>query len=280
MNEPQNNRQQHPSELAPDGQPLSGQGQTARKLPRILREKLTVEERYVKPAARKALYLTALLLAFFGAVFFFLDLGAVLRQDDLAALDRPVDSWFVTQRSEPITAVMVVLSIVFGPVAMPVIVLVVTLVWTVAARHAWRPLLLAAAMLTGVILTQLIAHAVSRHRPPIRLMLLGPDITSSFPSGHVLGAANFLLVGAFLVFSRSKRIRTAVSGFLAAAAGVAVQAVSRLYLGYHWLTDTLASVSLALVILGAVIALDTWRTARVPGEPATGQLSTPQQDGT
>jgi membrane-associated phospholipid phosphatase len=49
--------------------------------------------------------------------------------------------------------------------------------------------------------------------------------------------------------------------------------VSRLYLGYHWLSDALASVSLSLLILGGVIALDTWRTARIPGERITGELS-------
>jgi len=47
---------------------------------------------------------------------------------------------------------------------------------------------------------------------------------------------------------------------------IAGQIISRLYLGYHWLSDTLASVSLSLVMLGSVIAIDTWRTARVPGE--------------
>ncbi len=50
-------------------------------------------------------------------------------------------------------------------------------------------------------------------------------------------------------------------------------AISRLYLGYHWLTDALASLSISLVVLGGVIALDTWRTARVHGEPVTGTLS-------
>jgi membrane-associated phospholipid phosphatase len=55
-------------------------------------------------------------------------------------------------------------------------------------------------------------------------------------------------------------------------------AVSRLYLGYHWVTDAMASVSISLVIFGAVMALDTWRTARVPGEQVTGTLSKASQD--
>jgi undecaprenyl-diphosphatase len=39
------------------------------------------------------------------------------------------------------------------------------------------------------------------------------------------------------------------------------------------MSDAVASVSISLVVLGAVIAVDTWRTARVPGEQVTGTLS-------
>ena len=104
-------------------------------------------------------------------------------------------------------------------------------------------------------------------------MLFGIDHTFSFPSGHVLGACDFLLVGTFLIFSRRRKTRATVLGFVGAGVGIVLASVSRLYLGYHWLTDTLASFSLSLLILGGVIALDTWRTARVPGERVTGELS-------
>ena len=168
---------------------------------------------------------------------------------------------------------MIFLAIIFGPVGLPIIVLVVTVAWGFLAKHAWRPILLAAAMLTGVILAQLIGHIVNRRRPPVDLMLFGADPTFSFPSGHVLGACDFLLVTTFLVFSRRRNPRAAVAGFVVAGIGVFFAAVSRLYLGYHWMTDALASVAISLVILGAVIAVDTWRTARIPGEQVTGTLS-------
>jgi undecaprenyl-diphosphatase len=40
------------------------------------------------------------------------------------------------------------------------------------------------------------------------------------------------------------------------------------------MTDALSALAISLVVLGATIALDTWRTARIPGEQVTGTLST------
>ncbi|MEO6529891.1 MAG: phosphatase PAP2 family protein [Specibacter sp.] len=61
---------------------------------------------------------------------------------------------------------------------------------------------------------------------------------------------------------------------------ILAQAASRIYLGYHWLSDTTASIALSLVILGALMAVDTFRTVRVPGEHVHGDHSQPQVDGT
>lgn len=240
---------------------------------RLVHDKFVVEERFMDAGARKALYITAGVLALAGAFVFFLTLTDVLQRDGLASADESARRWLLSTRSEALTIVMIILAVVFGPVALPIIVLVVTLAWGILAKHAWRPVLLAAAMVTGVGLAQLIGHAVERARPPVELMLFGADHTFSFPSGHVLGASDFLLVTAFLVFSRHRHPKVTVIGFIFAIIGVVLAALSRLYLGYHWVSDAVASVSLSLVVLGAVIAVDTWRTARVPGEAVTGELS-------
>jgi membrane-associated phospholipid phosphatase len=240
---------------------------------RVFHDKFVVEERYLSEASRKNLYRIAVGLMVLGAVLFSLALAGVLGRDGLTGMDEPARSWLVGQRSEPLTAVMIFLAIVFGPVALPIIILVVTAVWGIAAKHAWRPLLLAGAMLTGVALAQVVGRSAGRQRPPLDLMLFGPDVTFSFPSGHVLGACDFLLVTAFLVFSRRKSTWPAVAGFAAAGIGIFLASISRLYLGYHWVSDAIASLFISFVVLGAVIALDTWRTALVPGEQITGELS-------
>jgi undecaprenyl-diphosphatase len=252
------------------GQETSGRGP---QWWRRFHDKFVVEERYIKPEARKALYRWAVLLAVVGAVLFVATLIGVLQGDGLAAADESARNWLLALRSELLTVVMIFLAVVFGPIALPIIVLVVILVWGFAAKHAWRPMLLAGAMISGVVISQIILQIVKRSRPPVELMLFGPDHTFSFPSGHVLGACDFLLVGTFLIFSRRDNTRAAILGFVGAGVGIVLAALSRLYLGYHWLSDALASLSLAFIILGAVIALDTWRTARIPGERITGELS-------
>ncbi|WP_142029072.1 phosphatase PAP2 family protein [Arthrobacter sp. SLBN-112] len=236
-------------------------------------EKFVVEERYLDPADRRGLYRASIILAVVGVALFIATLISVVQADGLSAADVPVHDWLLTTRSGAVTAIMIFLAVFFGPIALPIIVLVVILVWGFAAKHAWRPILLASAMLTGVIISQIILHIVQRSRPPVDQMLFGADQTFSFPSGHVLGACDFLLVGTYLIFSRRRNPRTAVFGFIGAGIGIILAVVSRLYLGYHWTTDALASFSLSLLILGGVIALDTWRTARIPGEPITGELS-------
>ncbi|MEV7607249.1 phosphatase PAP2 family protein [Paenarthrobacter sp. NPDC089322] len=246
----------------------------------MLHDKFVVEERYMEPRARKALYRTAVLLVVAGLVLFLATLISVLRKDGLASADDEQTQWLVSIRSEPMTTAMIIVAIVFGPVAMPVVVFVVTATWVIVAKHAWRPVLLAGAMLTGVGLAQVISRSVGRPRPPVELMLFGADYTFSFPSGHVLGASNFLLITTFLVFSRHKNPKAAVLSFIVAAACVVLTTVCRLYLGYHWVSDAIASVSLSLVVLGGVIALDTWRTARVPGEDVTGDWSVVEPAGT
>ncbi|CAH0252685.1 phosphatase PAP2 family protein [Microbacterium sp. Bi128] len=241
---------------------------------RTFHEKFVVEERFMSVTARRNLYRTAVVLMIAGAVLFVVILAGVLQHAGISAADEPVRTWLLTLRAEPTTIIMIILAIIFGPIGLPIIVLIVTVAWGLIAKHAWRPMLLAGAMLTGVILAQIIGHIVERHRPPIDLMLFGADSTFSFPSGHVLGACDFLLVTTYLVFSRRKNPMSAVIAFIVAGIGIFFAAVSRLYLGYHWMTDALGAFSISLVILGGVIALDTWRTARIPGEQVTGTLST------
>jgi membrane-associated phospholipid phosphatase len=247
---------------------------------RSLHSKLVVEERYLPRATRARLYAASAIMIAIGLATFIVLLVAVLTHSGLELWDAPVEKWFDAQRNADATGFMIAVAIVFGPVAMPIIVTIVTAVWIVAAKHAWRPILLAAGMATGVIIAEVLAPIVKHPRPPIGLMLFGPDHSYSFPSGHVLGASDFFLLMAFLLASRRKSRGFTIGAIVIAVLGIALQVVSRLYLGYHWISDTTASVALSLVIVGVVIVIDTHRTVRVPGERIEGGHSQLQVDGT
>lgn len=224
--------------------------------------KLIVDPRPLSAAGRRHMRWTAGALVAAGIILFACLLVDVLQPDRASFYDSPVREWLVDNRSPTLTVVMIGLAIVFGPVALPIIVLVLTVVWGFTGKHAWRPLLLAIAMLTGVILAQILAPLIARTRPPVELMLFGADYSFSFPSGHVLGAADFVLVLTYLIVSRRPSRRAVAIGFSIAVVCIALAAISRLYLGYHWATDALASLSISLVVLSAVIAWDTRHAAR------------------
>ncbi|TFD33463.1 phosphatase PAP2 family protein [Cryobacterium cryoconiti] len=230
---------------------------------RTFHDRYVVETRELDAGSRRRFRVIAIACVGSGAVVFTLMLVSVLSDSGVTAIDLPVLEWLLESRSPVLTTVMIVLAVVFGPIALPVIVLAVCVGWGFGARHAWRPLLLAGAMATGVVLAQLIGRTVGRERPPIDLMLHGTDLTFSFPSGHVLGASDFLLVTAYLVLSRRLSARNTAVGLTLAVVGIVLAAISRLYLGYHFATDALASVSISLVVVGSVIAVDTWHAGRV-----------------
>lgn len=250
------------------------------RIGKVLRDKFTTEERYVAKPVRKNLYLSAFLLIGIGSLLFISLVFQVMNNFGIVNLDHAAQQWFVSIRTPFMTTFNTALAVIFGPVSLPIIIFVITILWIIFAKHAWRPLILAGFMGLGVVLIQIITRLVQRHRPPIDLMLFGQDTTYSFPSGHVSGTADFFLLMSYLIISRKPTRGRIATAIVIATIGIFSQVFSRLYLGYHWLSDTLASICLAMIILGIVMALDTRRTVRIPGEKVTGDLSKVQTENT
>src|SRR3954451_11047244 len=77
-----------------------------------------------------------------------------------------------------------------------------------------------------------------------------------FPSGHTAATASFLGVLAVLLSARRPAVRRRL---LVLVAGLTVLvALAVVYAGYHWLTDTLASIALSVAVLGT-LALERLR---------------------
>jgi undecaprenyl-diphosphatase len=113
-------------------------------------------------------------------------------------------------------------------------------------------------MAVGAGATLVVKHLVARTRPPASVMLGPVDTGFSFPSGHTTYSTVFFGLVAALLLARlhgtAPRVGIALAWVLASGA----VGLSRLYLGYHWMTDVLAGWSIATAVLalaGAVVLL-------------------------
>lgn len=139
---------------------------------------------------------------------------------------------------------------------------VITLWWRGARLLA---LWVAAASLLGSLLSQGVKAALGRERPR------WPDPVDSahfaaFPSGHAMTAA--VSCGLLLWLLRLYGAGPALWGGAVAVAVVSVigVAVTRVYLGVHWLTDVVGGVLLGLAVVAFTVAGYAWSVSRrAPG---------------
>ena len=222
-----------------------------------------MQGQWIRDRGPQVAVLVGLLLVVLGAAGFVGVLDSVQEADDLATLDQPVLEGLAAARSDVLTVLMTAISTVSGPTILPVLVLVGCLAWGYLGKQWWQAGILAAAMVVSTVVSVTIKEWVARPRPPIDTMTVaGVETTYSFPSGHTIGTATLLLVVGYLAWIRRPAVRSLLLWLLLIALGVVVVALSRLYLGYHFVTDVTASVALAVALLGAVVVIDRRRAVR------------------
>ena len=115
-------------------------------------------------------------------------------------------------------------------------------------RHV-SALLFAGSVLGGFGLSTVLKIAIARARPEAWKALV-TEKSYSFPSGHAVMSTVFFGGLAAVVFHLSKsRWRRGLAVLLAAAIVLTI-AASRIYLGAHWPTDTLAGMAAGLIWVG------------------------------
>ena len=114
------------------------------------------------------------------------------------------------------------------------------LLYLLGRRWAALYFVLASALSAGLV--QLLKTLVDRARPEDILVHVDPG---SFPSGHVANAAT-VAVALALVFQRTWL-------WVVAVAWIVLMALSRTYLGAHWVSDTVGG-----AVLGAAVAVLVW----------------------
>jgi membrane-associated phospholipid phosphatase len=171
---------------------------------------------------------------------------AVAEQGLLAHIQRLDDAWLrlmISDRSAPVTAIAKFLNLL-GLIYITLPVRIVIAGYLALRRRWWHLAAFVAAVVMSELLIGTLKGIYDRARPPGSLVATSG---ASFPSGHSI-AASVTVVAAVIALVPPGR-RRAVWG-AAAVAFLILMALSRAYLGAHWLSDAIAG-----VLLGTSCAL-------------------------
>lgn len=180
----------------------------------------------------------------------------VAEQEWLWALDDPTLQWMAAHRSPGLTHFMVLVSWVFGPVVLPLLVAVGGAAWGWRTRQWFNVAVLVGSMALAGVLSLVLKYTVERPRPPEEFWQEpGGTHTPSFPSGHTLCATTFVLVTGYLAWRTERSLKVFLWWAAVSVCVIGAVALSRLYLGYHFLTDVVAGFFAALTVLGAAVCV-------------------------
>lgn len=192
-------------------------------------------------------------------------LEAVGESDGVALWDRPVLDWAVQQRTPGLTGFMAWFTNTGGPIWQPIIMAAVALFLWWRWRDVTPLVLVVITELGALAISQSAKRVVNRARPPLADAVMPYETSASFPSGHTLQAFAAAAIVAYLLirhlWDRPAWLRVVV-GVLALAYAT-LMGFSRVFLGYHWLTDVMAAALLGIAWTAVVIACHRiWRARR------------------
>jgi undecaprenyl-diphosphatase len=218
----------------------------------------------------------------FGLVASLVVLGSVaagVRSQEVFALDTWATPFLHGIASPGLDVLMNALTTLgTSTVIVPALVVVIAvLLWR---RRPGAALFLGVVCLGALVLNGTMKVFFQRPRPSLPWATVLSDY--SFPSGHTMNAVVFYLALALIIWS----IRGRRAGLAAMVVAVVIAlgvGISRIYLGYHYLTDVigglLAGIALLLVVGTALRARPAWRQWQGPGTAAPDGQPAPGTEG-
>lgn len=191
-----------------------------------------------------------------GVVIFTLAYLGMHGNSGLGVFNQPLLSWIINHRDSSITNVAKIITSIASPLLFAIIVVGTATIWAFVKREAWRPFLLIASVVIAAATSTLLKAITMDARPPQINMIPTFETDFSFPSGHTISMIVFMLIFGYLIYSRNYSKLRFWGWAIAALIGTGLIATSRLYLGYHWLTDVIASIGLGFIILALIIFVD------------------------
>ncbi len=202
------------------------------------------------PKSHRGLGLTIRLVLFGLAVWAFSGLlDAVLDNETLVRIDKWIAAWFNGHATAMGRSIFNVVTQLGLSVVYALMGLVALYLWRTHQRAylvTW-----VAANGGGKALEYLIKNTVHRSRPEYSAAYLHGK-SYSFPSGHTMGATIcYLLIAYLLSVRQDVTRRTAIVLHVAAITVIVAVALSRLYLGVHYLSDVLGGAAAGAAWLSA-----------------------------
>ena len=217
----------------------------------------------------KAAYLPVVLIVIAGALITmwagdaFLDVAELVhsRSPLLQSIDFNAHSFAAQLRSPAATWFFVALSTVGGPGGIGVLLAVSCIVLAIRGRWRWATYLAVTAIGGGLLDLELKLY-FARARPALAEALRQAH-GYSFPSGHAMGSTVAFGALSYLAMRSLPRTRWKSAALALATTLILFVALSRVYLGVHWISDVGAGiVAGTLWVTATTVAYETSRRVR------------------
>jgi len=207
----------------------------------------------LSPEGAFGLHLTLGILLILCAGWAFADIAAAVEsRAAITLLDAQLADWLHAHGSRGLTIAMLIVTWMHSAWGIAVLALLFA-AWLYRQRALYWLLTLALTVPGGLLLNVAVKHVYRRARPHFDDPLLTLS-TYSFPSGHTAGATVFYgVLACYLVAHAKGRGQQAAAATFAVLA-VALVAVSRMYLGVHYLSDVLGAVAEGSAWLATCVA--------------------------
>lgn len=172
----------------------------------------------------------------------FLDLAQLVHANSpkVQTLDANIHLWAVQHRESAATPFFVAVTLIGGPAGIATLFVIVAIALAVRRHWSWLAYLAVTAGGGGLLNLELKQY-FARSRPDVAEMMRRAA-GYSFPSGHAMGSMVFFGALSYLGFRTLPRWRWKAAAIAFSTTIVLAVALSRVYLGVHWLTDVTAGV--------------------------------------
>ena len=207
-----------------------------------------------------SLAIAGLLLAFFAGI-----LQGTHETSTVSGFDKAVGQAIIGLRNNTATVVFEIFTGIAG-VKGSILMLILSTILLIRKPYRQLPVILITGVAVSTAIVVIVKLLVERHRPNQALQIIH-EASFSFPSGHTMAAVVLYGLVAYFIMRTFKSFsaRSLVIGTWVLF--VVAVAISRIYLGVHYPSDTLASASLGAAGLSLGLA---WLTRHATGlDPAS-----------